>query len=321
MKSKLTTLLTLVSASIVFASFTAEAQTPNAVVRLIVPLAAGGPSDQAARLLAKAMSKTLGQEVIVENKSGASGAIGAQALASAPADGNTLLFALGSMTGLPVLLKASPFASMTEFTAIGAVGGNQLCLFVHPGLPLKTAQEFFAHVRVNPDKLSYGASSPLEYLVMVQMMQATGISMVRIPYRGSAQMMPDLLEGRVQVAFIPPGIGAQHAKSGKLRLLACSVDKRMPGLPDTPTLREVGVQGIDWRAYHLVLAPAKMAPDVATRLTEAVKRAANEPDVQTEFERLLIPVEVLTPQQTTNLIRENERTWAKFARETGLTPE
>lgn len=321
MKSNLTRLPVLALASLVLASLTAQAQTANSVVRLVVPLAAGGPSDQAARLLAKAMSQTLGQEVIVENKSGASGAIGAQAVVAAPADGSTLLFAPSSMTGLPVLLKASPFASMTEFTPIGAVGGNQLCLFVHPGLPVKTAQEFVVHARANPDKLSYGASSPLEYLVTAQMMKVAAINMVRIPYRGSAQLMPDLMEGRVQAAFIPAGAGAQHAKSAKLKLLACAVEKRMPGLPDTPTLGEVGVQGIDWRAFHLVLAPAKMAPDVAARLADAVKRAASTPEVRAEYERLLLPVDVLTPQQATELIRESERIWARFVREAGITPE
>lgn len=317
----LTTLLAAAATLLTFAPVASHAQSSGPVVRLIVPLAAGGPSDQAARLLAKAMSKTLGQEVIVDNKSGASGAIGAQALASAAADGNTLLFTPSSMAGLPVLLKAPPFTSMTEFTAIGAVGGNQLCLFTTPGLPVKTAQEFFAHVRANPDKMSYGASSPLEYLVMSQTLSAVGINMTRIPYRGSAQMMPDLLEGRVQAAFMPAGIGLPHAKNGKLKLLACGVDRRVPALSDTPALREVGAQAVDVRTYHLVLAPPKLAPDVAARLSDAVRRAAADADVRAEYERLLIPVDVLTPQQTTELIRESERVWVKFARDTGLNPE
>lgn len=321
MRSSRAKLLATGLVSLLLAAFPVGAETSTAVVRLIVPLAPGGPSDQAARLLAKALTKTLGQEVIVENKSGASGAIGVQALASAAPDGNTLLFAPSSTTGLPVLLKTPPFASMTEFTALGAVGGNQLCLFVTPGLPVKTAQEFIAHARANPDKLSYGASSPLEYLVMAQMMNATAITMTRIPYRGSANLMPDLLEGRVQAAFVPPGIGTQHSRSGKLKLLACSTEKRIGALAETPTLREVGVQGINWRPYHLVMAPAKLAPDVAARLSDAIRRAATEADVRAEYERLLIPVDVLTPAQTIELIRESERIWAKFARESALVPE
>lgn len=128
----LTTLLAAAATLLTFAPMASHAQSSGPVVRLIVPLAAGG-MDQAARLLAKAMSKTLGQEVIVDNKSGASGAIGAQALASAAADGNTLLFTPSSMAGLPVLSAAPPFASMTVFTAIGAVGGNQLARLRRPG--------------------------------------------------------------------------------------------------------------------------------------------------------------------------------------------
>ncbi len=297
------------------------AQSSPPPIRLLVPLAAGGPSDQAARLLVKQLAKTLGQDVIVENKPGANGALGAQAVATSPADGHTLLFAPSGMAGLPVLMKSPPYASLTEFVPLGAVGGNQICLFVYPGLPVKTAQEFVAHASANPNKLSYGTSSLGEYLATAQLMQVTGIQMARIPYRGSAAMLPDLMEGRVQVGFMPAGSGAAHAKAGRLKLLGCNVPQRLPGLPEVPTLAESGVPAMGSRPYHLVLAPAKLPPDLATRLSAAVRRAASEPELRSEFDRLLIPVDTLTPEQATEAIREGERIWAQFVRDAGIAPE
>jgi tripartite-type tricarboxylate transporter receptor subunit TctC len=310
----------LVLLGIMSGAINAVAQ-PAAPVRLVVPLAAGGPTDQAARLIAHALSKTLGQEVIVENRVGASGAIGAQSVAASAADGHSLLFAPSGMTGLPVLLKNSPFASLTEFTPIGSVGGNQVCLFVNPLLAAKTAQEFVAYAKANPDKLSYATSSAGEYLATAQLIQATGIQMVRIPYKGSAQMLPDLLEGRVQVAFIPAGAGAPHLKSGRLSVLACNVSQRLPALPEAPTLQEAGVPDIGWHGLHMVLAPAHTPPAIVARLVSALRVAGNDPGVRSEFEKLLIPVETLSPEQTTVAIRDSERIWAKFVREAGISPE
>jgi tripartite-type tricarboxylate transporter receptor subunit TctC len=302
-------------------SFSAIAQSSSAPIRLVVPLAAGGPSDQAGRLIAHALSKVLGQDVMVDNRVGAGGAVGAQVVAAAAADGHTLLFAPSGMTGLPVLMKNAPFSSLNEFTPIGAVGGNQVCLFVHPGLTVNTAQEFVAHAKANPGKLSYGSSSAGEYMATAQLIQATGIQMERIPYKGSAQMMPDLLSGRIQVAFTPAAAGAPHVKSGKLKLLACNVRQRLPAWPEAPTLQEAGVPDIGWHSLHLVLAPARLPTAVRARLVSALRNAANDVEVRGEFERLLMPVETLTPEQTTASIRDSERIWAKFVRDAGISPE
>jgi tripartite-type tricarboxylate transporter receptor subunit TctC len=299
----------------------AAAQSTSAPVRLLVPIAAGGPTDQAARAIAKAMAKALGQDVVVDNKPGANGAIGAQALAAAAADGHTLMFALGGMIGLPVLMKNPPYASLTEFTPLGAVGGNQICLFVHPSLPVRTTQEFVTHARAHPDQLSYGSSVPTEYLAAAQLMQVTGVRMTRIPYRGSAAMLPDFLEGRIQVGFMPAATGVTHAQAGRLKLLGCNVPQRLPGLPDVPTLAEAGIPAIGARAHHLLLAPARLPAETAARLSAALRKAALEPEVRAEFERMLMPVEALTPEQTTEAIREGERVWARFVRDNGIVPE
>jgi tripartite-type tricarboxylate transporter receptor subunit TctC len=311
----------LVALGFVAAFICSVARSAAPPIRLVVPLAAGGPSDQAARVIAQALSKVLGQDVIVDNKAGAGGALGAQWVISTPPDGRTLLFAPSGMTGLPVLMKTPPFASLANFTPIGSVGGNQVCLFVHPGLAVKNAREFVAYAKANPGKLSYGSSSAGEYLATAQLIQAAGIQMERIPYKGSAQMMPDLLEGRIQVAFTPAAAGASQAKSGRLKLLACNVKARLPALPEVPTLLEAGVPDIGWHGLHMVLAPPHMPKELAGRLSAALRQAANDPDVRGEFDKLMIPVETLTPEQTSAAIRDSERIWAKFVLEAGISPE
>lgn len=298
-----------------------SAQTNSAPIHLVVPLSPGGPSDQAARMLAKGLAKALGADVIVENKPGASGAVAAQSVSLATPDGRTLLFAPSSMAGLPKLIKSAPYASLTEFTPIGGVGGNQLCLFVHPGLPVATASEFVSYAKANPDKLSYGASAPSEFLAMVNLTKSYGIRMGEIPYKGSAQMMPDLLQGRVQAAFMPAASGANYAQTGKLKLLACNVTQRLPALPDTPTLEQANVPIKALYTYHLILAPNKLPEDAKVRLAAALQQAGNDPSLHAELARLYIPADYLTSAQTTDVIRDGEKIWAQFVTDTGFKAE
>lgn len=298
----------------------AHAEPGEGPLRLIVPLAPGGPSDQAARVLARVLKPLLGQEVLVENKAGANGAIGAQALASAT-DGQTLLFAPSGMTGLPVLMKSPPFKSLADFTPLGAVGGNQICLFVHASLPVTTTQEFVAYAKAHPDQLNYGSNSYGEYLAAAQVMQTTGLRMTRVPYRGSAQMMPDLLENRVQLAFIPPGSGLPQVQGGRLKVLGCNATQRLPALPELPTLVESGVSQGGVRPLHFVLAPANLPAAQATRLSEALRKAAADPALRAEYEKLHIVPEALGAEQSLVAIREGERVWARFVQDAGITPE
>lgn len=311
----------LLGAAMIFTMATvsvATAQTTAPPIHLVVPLSPGGPSDQAARLLAKNLAKALAVDVIVENKPGASGAIAAQLVSSASTDGRTLLFAPSSMAGLPKLIRSAPYASLTEFAPIGGVGGNQVCLFVHPSVPVATASEFVAYAKANPDKLSYGASAPGEYLAMANLLKSYGIQMGQIPYKGSIQMMPDLLQGRVQAAFMPAGSGANYAEAGKLKLLACNVTRRLPGLPNTPTLEEANIPIKAFYTYHLVLAPGKLPEPIREQLRAALQTAANDPTLRAEYARLYIPPDYLTPGQTTEIIRDGEKMWAQFVSETGF---
>jgi tripartite-type tricarboxylate transporter receptor subunit TctC len=317
--TRLITLLVCFAASI--GASIARAEFPDKPLRLIVPLAAGGPSDTAARSLARALAAPLGQQVSVENLPGANGVVGARALQKSPADGYTLIFAPNSMTGLPLLMKASPYASMLEFAPVSAVGGNHMCLYVHPALPARSVAEFVAYAKERPDQLSFGASTPLEFMIATQFMKESGARMVRVPYKGSAQMLPDLVEARLQVAFAPPGVGMAQTKAGRLRMLACSTPQRLPALPEVPTMAEAGLQSVRWPAYHLILAPADTPPAISARLAAAIGTAAQDPALRADYERLQIATDALKPAAVTELIREGERIWAEFVRDAGVQPE
>lgn len=263
---------------------TAFGQYPDRPVRLLVPFAAGGPSDTAARILGRALSKSIGQQVVVENRPGANGAVAAQAVLAAAPDGYTLLWGVGSMVALPLLLKTPPFESFAALAPISAVGQFAFCMYVHPSVPAGSVERFVSHARANPDKLNYATSTLGEYLAASQFMKATGVTMVRVPYKGSAQAMPDLVSGRVQVTFGPIAAGLAHAKDGKLQMPACLARKRSAAAPDVPTMAEAGLPGVSVPTWQAVFGPTRTPPAVVEQLARQIARALQDPEALAQFE-------------------------------------
>jgi tripartite-type tricarboxylate transporter receptor subunit TctC len=299
----------------------ADAAYPSKAIKLVVPLASGGPSDAAARALARSLATRLSTDVIVENRPGANGAIGASTVLTAAADGYTLLFAPLSMAGLPSTMKKPPFASMSEMAVVGSVHGNTMCVFAHPSLAVSNLKSLVDYARANPNKLSYGASSLGEYLVMSHLIKAAGIDLVRVPYKGSAQMMPDFLEGRVHLAAVPVRAGSSHAAAGKLKTIGCVAPKRVAALADSPTLGEAGLTGIPTATGHVIAAPAKTPAAIIERLSEALLRAFDDPALRREMEQLQLTGDVQGAKPTLALIRETEVVWQQFVRDAAIDPE
>lgn len=318
MKKLLTVLLCIAGMSL---TTPARAEFPDKPLRLLVPLPAGGPSDTAARSLARALSGQLGQPVTVENHPGANGVVGVRALQAAAPDGYTLLFAPSSMTGLPALLKSPPYASMLEFTPVSTVGGNHLCMYVHPSVPARSVAAFAEHARAHPGQLSFGTSTPLEFMTAAQLMKESGVRMVRVPYKGGAQMLPDLIEGRIQVGFTPPGVGMAHAQAGRIRTLACTAPARLQNLPDVPTMAEAGFAAVHWPAYHLILAPPNAPPNAVALLAKAIRIAMDDPSLRADYARLQITTDALEPAAMAGLIRDGERLWRQFVQDVDYQPD
>ena len=321
MKTFLSVLAATVLTFSVQSPASAQAGYPNKPVRLIVPVPAGGPSDAAARLITQALAKSLGQAFVIDNRPGASGALAAQALMTAPADGYTLMWTLSSMSGLALLQKSSPFQSLAELTPVTLVGSFTYALFVNPDLPVRTLAEFIDHARARPDQLSYATGTLADYMATTKFFKATGTRAVRVPYRGAAQLMPDLISNRVQLYFGPLASGVAQTRDGKLRALAVFGSQRSPLAPDVPTLAEGGLGNITVPTWQAVFGPPGMAPDIAERLSREVIAALANPELRAQLERLALQLEGSTPAGLSAAVVRDGQVWRSFVQEYDIPQE
>jgi tripartite-type tricarboxylate transporter receptor subunit TctC len=244
-------------------------------IRVIVNFPPGGAADQIARAIAAPLGEALGQSVVVENRAGAGGNIGGEAVAKSPADGYTLLMSSGGMVSInPALYPKMPFDPVKDIVPVAAAARVLVFLEVRSGLPVNNAKEFLAYLKANPGRTSFGTpgngSSP--HLAAEMMKTQAGVFATHIPYRGAAPAMQDLLAGQVDFMF-DPGIGFAHVKSGKLKMLAVGSPKRSPMFPDVPTLDEVGLTGFDADSIFGFYAPAGTPADVVARLNREINKA------------------------------------------------
>jgi tripartite-type tricarboxylate transporter receptor subunit TctC len=265
------------------------------------------------------MTAGLGQEVLVDNRPGGNTGIGAGAALNATPDGYTLLFALASNAGLPHLSKASPYKSLAEFLPIATIGGNTQCLVVPASVPARTLAEFATYAKTSAKPLMRGSNNVSEDMVAGQVTGALGFTLERVPYKGAAQLLPDLLEGRIQAAVLPVGASAPHVRSGRLVMLGCSTSERIAALPTVPTLSESGVSAAPLITAHFVLGPPRLPAEIVERLAAAARQAALSADFRQEMERLLIIGGVRTPAETLDLMLQAEAQYVQFVRETGAS--
>ena len=302
-------------------SMPATAQYPIKPVRLLVPFAAGGASDAAARTVGKSLSKSLGQPIVIDNRPGANGAIAAQTAFAAPPDGYTLLWGVGSMVAIPLLQKSAPFDSLASFTPVSMAGRFAFGLYVHPNVPAKSVDELIKYARANAEKLGFAAATMSEYLAAAQFMKASRTTMTRVPYKGGAQAMPDLLAGRVQLYFTPVAIALPYAKEGRLRMLGTLLPLRSPAAPDVPTMAEAGMPSVSVPTWQAIFAPPKTQRDIANRLAREINLALQEAEVRQQFERLVLQVESSTPERLAGVIGQDIETWRVFIRENDIPQE
>lgn len=317
--NRLNSCLVVGALALLNASVAAQTAYPNKPIRLIVPITAGGPSDAAARALAKGLSAGLGQQVLIENRPGGNTGIGAGAVMNAAPDGYTLLFALASNAGLPHLSKATPYKSLAEFSPISTIGGNTQCLVVPASVPAKTLAEFAAYAKASAQPLMRGSNNVSEDMVAGQITGALGFKLERVPYKGAPQMLPDLLEGRLQAAVLPIGASVPHVRSGRLTMLGCSMAERIAALPSVPTLGESGVSAPPLITAHFVLGPPRLPVEIVERLAAAVREAVMTTDFKRETENLMIYGAARSPTETRDLMLQAEAQYVQYVRETGAS--
>ena len=299
-----------------------HAQYPSKAIRLVVGFPPGGSADPTTRIMAAALQEQLGQPFVVENRPGADSAIAAEQVSKMSADGYTLMFASNSAMTAAVALRKSPtYDPLKDFTPISMVGRATVFFYVHPEVPAKTLKEFIAHARANPGKLVYGTGNPLSILYGQQLMSATGMQMLHVPYKGEGPLNPDILAGRVHSSFLSTGSAVSNAKDGRLRPLAVLLERRSPLLPEVPTITEAGVPEVTVRQWAGIFGPPNLPKDIVARLNKEVNAALQRPDVVAKLQSYGYSPEGSTPDRLVEVNRADLELWRKLVKEAGIPLE
>jgi len=292
---------------------------PQRPVKVVVPFLAGGGTDLVARTIADKLSAKLKQPFVVENRPGAAGNLGAEAVAKSAPDGHTLLVALGTtFTVNPSLYKKPPFDPNADFQYIGIVATTSNMLVVHPSIPVNSVAEFVAYAKKNPISYAHGGPGTPGHLCMEYFRLLAGFETIPVPYRGNAQLATDLASGQIKFGFVGTSGLVQHVQAGRLKGLAVSARKRSPVASEVPTLAESGYPDFEFETYVVLAAPAGV-PDAVTALLEReAQQAMASPGVQEKFAAQDILIEWTGSADTKARIATDAKLWAKVVKATGM---
>ncbi len=304
---------------------TAAAQAyPAKPIRLVVPFPPGGAVDFYARVVQPALSEALGQSVLIDNKAGASGMVGAGIVAQSPPDGYTLL--LGNIASLAInvgIYDKMPYDPRRDFTHIVRTVDVNYVLVTHPSVPARTLADLITHAKANPGKLSYGSagSGSLPHLGTELLKAQAGIDMVHVPYKGGGPMVTDALGGQIQVVLGDQANLMPHVQTGKLRALAVATSKRSVNAPELPTIAESGLPGFDATAWQGLVGPAGLPADVVKRLNDAFNKVMATPAIRDKLVGGGLEPIGGTPQQFSRFIDSEISKWVKIAKDVGAKAE
>jgi len=301
-------------------AFAQQAAWPSRPIRYIVPFAPGGTTDIIARVVGEKLSVALGQQVVVDNKAGQGGSVGSAELARAAPDGYTIGGGTISSHGInATLYDKLPYDPVTSFTPITLYATQPNVLLVHPSVPAKTVKEFIELLKANPDKYSFGSAGAgtSQHISGEMFKTMAGVKMQHIPYRGSGQMMPELLGGTLLVAFDNIATAVPQVKAGKLRALAVTTATRSSVMPDVPTLAESGLAGYELSSWQAVFAPAGTPRPIVDRLYTEIAKILQTPEVQKRFAELGLDVSGMPPAELAALVKADVPRLAKIVKESG----
>lgn len=297
---------------------------PSRIVTLVVPFPPGGGTDTGARIIAEQLSKRWGQTVVIDNKGGAAGQIGADLVAKAKPDGYTLLLGnIGTQAINPALYPKMPYNPDTAFAPISLLAELPLAMMVNPTVPANTAAEFIAMAKARPGQMSYSSAGAggAPHLAAEMFKDQTGTFILHVPYRGGGPAIADLLAGHVQLSFMTVLEASGHIKAGKLRALAVTGDKRVPALPDVPTLSENILPGFNAISWLGLLAPAGTPPAIVEKIAADVRSILSDESVKARFVSLGGVPRATTPQEFSQLIATDKRRYAQIIRDRKISTE
>jgi tripartite-type tricarboxylate transporter receptor subunit TctC len=325
--SRRTLALTVTSAALFCASFGvlggAQAQGaadyPNKPVKLVVPFPAGGSSDAMGRLMADKLSGVLKQSVVVDNKGGAGGLIGTDLVAKSPADGYTLVLVDVFHSSTPIYTRKMPYDAVKDFAPVSLIGRSPAFLVANPNIDQKTGADLLKFGKANPNKLSLAIAGTGS--VVADLFKArSGMQFVAVPYRGSSPAMVDLLSGQVNIFITTMASAGPHVKSGKLRAMAVTGNKRHPDFSDVPTFDELGIKGMDYEQWFGLMAPAATPKPVLDKLSAAMGQVLQMPDVREKLQGMALDVATPGPVAMKDKLESDVARWQRLAKELDIKP-
>jgi tripartite-type tricarboxylate transporter receptor subunit TctC len=322
-------LVSVALAAALFAASAAVAQAsdtewPQRPIRLIVPFPAGASTDIIARILAQKMGQQLGQQIVIENRAGASGNIGADAVAKAAPDGYTIGVATASTHAVAASLSANlPYDPIKDFAPVAMLGSQPYVLVLHPALPARNVAELIALAKAKPGALNYGSAgvASLAHLATALFASMAGIDIVHVPYKSSAQSVTDMITGRLDMQFATIAPSLPNIQAGQLRALATSGKTRVAVLPEVPTVAEAGIAGYEAALWVAVVAPAATPTTIVARLNRTVNDILNSADGTEALIAQGMTAEAGAPDTVTQRIRDDIAKWRDVAAKAGIRPE
>jgi tripartite-type tricarboxylate transporter receptor subunit TctC len=300
------------------------ASAQNNTVRLVVPFATGGPTDIAARVIAPLLSEAMGKTVIIDNRVGATGAIGAEFVARAPTDGNTILFGTSSIMGAnPALVQKLTYDPVRDFVAVSTIATIENILVVHPSVPVNNVQEFIRYAKDNPGKLFYGSSGigSTYHLGAEMFANMTKTQLSHVPYKGQGPAAQDLLAGHLQLMFDAFNSAVPNIKAGRVKALGIASNKRHPELPDLPTISEQGVSGYVTTIWIAFFLPAKTPPAIVDKMNQDLRAILQRPDVKERFTKLGMQASPSSSNDLDALLKQELALWTKVVKEGNIKAE
>ena len=324
MMKKLFSVRPLAAVLMLCASLPVAAAYPDKPVRWVVPSVAGGGTDTTTRIIAPKFGEALGQQIVIENRGGASGNIGAEYVSRAAPDGYTILTCIASNASNIALMKKVPFDLVRDFAPVSLMVTVPEMILSHPSLPAKNVRELVALAKSRPGQLQYstGGVGSIQHLAMELFLITTGTKMLHVPYKATHPALIDTIAGHVPITVVASLSGLPHMRSGRLRGYGVTSAKRMSIAPDIPTIAEQGVTGYEAVQWFGMLAPAGTPREVVMKLHAAMLRAAQDPEVKKRFldDGAEITVSA-TPEEFGALVRSEVTKWAKVVKDAGVQPE
>ena len=310
-------------AALLFAGAVQAQEYPNRPVKMVVPFPPGGTTDVIARLLAPALAKDLGQPVIIDNRGGAGGTIGADIVAKSPPDGySILLFHIG-ITYAPALYKTLPFDPVRDFAPISLTGSAPSALVVPASLQAASLAEFIALAKAKPGALNYGSAGigTSGHLAAELLGSLAGVKFTHVPYKGGGPAVTATIAGEVQFMVETAGSIVPHVKSGRLRALGTTGPKRTPSMPDAPTISEAGLKDYVYSTWYGLWAPAGTPPAIVAKLSQSVRKVLAQDDTRAAFANAGVDPETSTPERFAEVVRGDVSKWTRIIKEAGITPQ